>query len=189
VEQSGQSAASAQLDAPSALGPRLEKCGLSVFGPAKVENLAEDAPLEELQERFKFLGQLNQYHSSVEDEVWDSFLFLCIFVGQAVPGCPAAWCHQHARTHKTLHARTPQVVYPALDSKVKNVTVAYSVEHQEEVRFKCPGGGVPSDPTGLLAPGHHSARHARSRARRRQQRLILHLQHLFLVCRRCFLNS
>jgi hypothetical protein len=25
------------------------------------------------------------------------------------------------------------VVYPALDSKVKNVTVAYSVEHQDEV--------------------------------------------------------
>ncbi|KAF5841828.1 hypothetical protein DUNSADRAFT_10891, partial [Dunaliella salina] len=59
---------------------------------ALVGNLAEDAPLEELQERFKFLGQLNQYHSSVEDEV----------------------------------------VYPALDSKVKNVTVAYSVEHQDE---------------------------------------------------------
>lgn len=36
---------------------------------AQVENLAEDAPLEELQERFKFLGQLNQYHTSVEDEV------------------------------------------------------------------------------------------------------------------------
>eukprot|EP00983_Pelagomonas_calceolata_P094381 1157884-Pelagomonas_calceolata.AAC.11 len=34
-----------------------------------VGNLAEDAPLGELQERFKFLGQLNQYHSSVEDEV------------------------------------------------------------------------------------------------------------------------
>lgn len=27
-----------------------------------------------------------------------------------------------------------QVVYPALDSKVKNVTSAYSVEHQDEVR-------------------------------------------------------
>lgn len=35
----------------------------------QVENLAEDGPLEELQERFKFLGRLNQYHSSVEDEV------------------------------------------------------------------------------------------------------------------------
>lgn len=27
-----------------------------------------------------------------------------------------------------------QVVYPALDAKVKNVTVAYTVEHQDEVR-------------------------------------------------------
>ncbi len=27
----------------------------------------------------------------------------------------------------------PQVVYPALDSKVKNVTLAYSVEHEDEV--------------------------------------------------------
>ena len=27
-----------------------------------------------------------------------------------------------------------QVVYPALDAKVKNVTVAYTVEHEEEVR-------------------------------------------------------
>ena len=36
----------------------------------QVESIAEeDAPLEELQQRFKFLGQLNQYHSSVEDEV------------------------------------------------------------------------------------------------------------------------
>lgn len=26
-----------------------------------------------------------------------------------------------------------QVVYPALDSKVRNVTVAYSVEHEDEV--------------------------------------------------------
>lgn len=27
-----------------------------------------------------------------------------------------------------------QVVYPALDAKVKNVTLAYSVEHEDEVR-------------------------------------------------------
>jgi len=29
-----------------------------------------------------------------------------------------------------------QVVYPALDAKVKNVTLAYSVEHEDEVRMK-----------------------------------------------------
>lgn len=28
---------------------------------------------------------------------------------------------------------TLQVVYPALDSKVKNVTLAYMVEHEDEV--------------------------------------------------------
>jgi zinc finger-like protein len=28
-----------------------------------------------------------------------------------------------------------EVVYPALDSKVKNVTLAYSVEHEDEVNF------------------------------------------------------
>jgi hypothetical protein len=28
-----------------------------------------------------------------------------------------------------------QVVYPALDAKVKNVTLAYSVEHEDEVRY------------------------------------------------------
>ena len=52
-----------------------------------MENLVEDAPLEELQERFKFLGQLNQYHSSVEDEVCfvpvcllsSSVLCMCVF--------------------------------------------------------------------------------------------------------------
>jgi hypothetical protein len=27
-----------------------------------------------------------------------------------------------------------QVVYPVLDAKVRNVTLAYSVEHQDEVR-------------------------------------------------------
>ena len=30
-----------------------------------------------------------------------------------------------------------QVVYPALDLKVKNVTLAYTVEHQDEVRRHC----------------------------------------------------
>lgn len=29
-----------------------------------------------------------------------------------------------------------QVVYPALDLKVKNVTRAYTVEHEDEVRLK-----------------------------------------------------
>lgn len=32
-----------------------------------------------------------------------------------------------------------QVVYPALDSKVRNVTVAYTVEHEDEVRILLPG--------------------------------------------------
>lgn len=33
-----------------------------------------------------------------------------------------------------------QVVYPALDSKVKNVTLAYTVEHEDEVH-DCSRGG------------------------------------------------
>jgi hypothetical protein len=33
-----------------------------------------------------------------------------------------------------VRARARQVVYPALDAKVKNVTLAYSVEHEDEVR-------------------------------------------------------
>lgn len=55
-------------------------------------NLVEQ--LWHLRERYRFLGQVYKYHSSVEDEV----------------------------------------VYPALDSKVRNVTLAYSVEHEDEVR-------------------------------------------------------
>lgn len=54
-------------------------------------------------------------------------------------------CEQNRHNlHKSLarqvsdQLRVPlQVVYPALDAKVKNVTVAYSVEHQDEV-----GSGV-----------------------------------------------
>ena len=34
----------------------------------------------------------------------------------------------------------PQVVYPALDAKVKNVTIAYSHEHRDEVSAHCRGG-------------------------------------------------
>ena len=30
-----------------------------------------------------------------------------------------------------------QVVYPALDAKVKNVTIAYSHEHRDEVSVRC----------------------------------------------------
>ena len=31
------------------------------------------------------------------------------------------------------NCRSAQVVYPALDAKVRNVTLAYSVEHEDEV--------------------------------------------------------
>lgn len=40
-----------------------------------------------------------------------------------------------------------QVVYPALDSKVRNVTKAYSVEHQDEVGMR----GQASGASGLLS--------------------------------------
>ncbi len=48
------------------------------------------------------------------------------------------WCHLLPRPRRPLPARSPpspplpQVVYPALDLKVKNVTRAYSVEHEDE---------------------------------------------------------
>lgn len=71
-----------------------------------------------LKERFSFLEQVYNYHSSVEDEV-----------GRA---CHAQCCSLW-RTAGVLDVLLAQVVYPALDSKVRNVTSAYSREHEDEV--------------------------------------------------------
>ena len=51
----------------------------------------------------------------------------------------------HLRT-SIEYAVTLQVVYPALDLKVKNVTHAYSVEHEDEVSY-C--SAVPGPSPGL----------------------------------------
>ena len=76
-----------------------------------------------LKKRYHFLEQVYNYHSSVEDEV------RCRDV-----------CGSMARRPKLCRLpKTPQrdmrsqVVYPALDLKVKNVTSAYSREHEDEV--------------------------------------------------------
>lgn len=84
--------------------------------PDKEQDLLDR--LLHLKERYYFLEQVYKYHSSVEDEVT-----LCCF--QLL--CTACW---HILVTSNL---PPQVVYPALDSKVRNVTSAYSVEHQDEV--------------------------------------------------------
>jgi len=80
----------AELESIAALMASLE---------ASAQEEAVVQQLETIQARFQLLGQINRYHSCVEDEV----------------------------------------VYPALEFKVRNVTPAYSVEHGEEVRR---GGGA-----------------------------------------------
>lgn len=86
-------------------------------GPAQQSDVL-GAKLQELRERYRFLEQIYKYHSSVEDEVGAVWL-------------PSSWRRiSHVKTYSMIFW---QVVYPALDSKVKNVTLAYSVEHQDEV--------------------------------------------------------
>lgn len=81
-----------------------------------------------LKERYHFLEQVYKYHSSVEDEVRGAWL-QHNHPQERAPGA-ASSC---SLPIPTLLALLLQVVYPALDTKVKNVTSAYSVEHQDEV--------------------------------------------------------
>lgn len=74
--------------------------------------------LVHLKERYHFLEQVYKYHSSVEDEV--SLILVDLGI-TADPATCSAW------------GPLLQVVYPALDTKVKNVTSAYVVEHRDEV--------------------------------------------------------
>jgi hypothetical protein len=121
-----------------------------------------EARLAHLKERYHFLEQVYKYHSSVEDEVHTatrceraSQHFQCIQVIMAPLSCvhlpvviarpPAApllllpgatrRCCRCCRCCCHAHPGAMQVVYPALETKVKNVTSAYSVEHQDEVRW------------------------------------------------------
>lgn len=68
--------------------------------------------LTSLNTRYKFLTNIYKYHSSVEDEVCSIALLTT--------------CDRHCPT---------QVIYPALDSKVRNVTLSYRVEHEDEERL------------------------------------------------------
>ena len=66
------------------------------------------ATLEAIRQKLHFLAQVYSYHSVAEDEVWRRTLY---------PKC--------------AYVRS-QIVYPALDAKVKNVTLHYRVEHADE---------------------------------------------------------
>ena len=78
-----------------------------------------------LKDRYVFLQQIYGYHSNVEDEV----RHLSRPAQSHAGGCGAA-----ATSDLSVCV---QVVYPALEAKVKNVTQAYSVEHEDEVRQAC----------------------------------------------------
>ncbi|KXZ51428.1 hypothetical protein GPECTOR_12g390 [Gonium pectorale] len=69
--------------------------------------------LVDLRKRYRFLEQVYKYHSAVEDEVWTAAVQALLPIRHGM-------------------ARVMQVLYPALDSKVRNVTLAYSIEHQDE---------------------------------------------------------
>ena len=101
------------------------------------------ADLHQLQDRYHLLVQVNRYHSSVEDEVSTLSSTLlsgasCIkgtsetSCGCKVPsGLLTTVCSVSMFQVKALS----QVVYPALEQKVSNVTHSYTVEHGEEVCF------------------------------------------------------
>jgi hypothetical protein len=101
--------------------------------------------LKDLKSRYRFLEQIYKYHSNVEDEV--RLLATgpqrrCCCRRLTSPGCALACMHDACAVM--------QVVYPALDAKVKNVTVAYTVEHQDEVRATTLGHGAIAVSTWLL---------------------------------------
>ena len=100
--------------------------------------------LTALKGRVAFLERVYSIHSSVEDEAsfytrheqWSPCVVHRRVFGTCHPFRDGLSCRNHhsdpALTLLTLVGA--QVVYPALDAKVKNVTVAYTVEHEEEVR-------------------------------------------------------
>ncbi len=118
---------------------RSELDDLSAAVAALEETDVSDASqsLGSLKRRVAFLDRVYSIHSSVEDEVGDaSFLLPCVGTSrhqqlyQAYQYRTASGGHlATARSSAVL-----QVVYPALELKVKNVTHAYSIEHEDEVR-------------------------------------------------------
>ncbi len=83
------------------------------------------AALAAVRVRCRFLTRVYKYHSAVEDEVKrreeES--------GETrPPQCMLALCL--SRAHAPI---SHQVIYPALDARISNVTPAYTVEHEDEV--------------------------------------------------------
>lgn len=83
--------------------------------------------LLQLRDRYQLLVQVNRYHASVEDEVRRGPVALSR--DEAYEG-HANYTNENA--HMMFHL---QIVYPALEYKVQNVTQPYSVEHGEEVSY------------------------------------------------------
>lgn len=95
--------------------------------------------LASLKRRVAFLDRVYSIHSSVEDEVKCRTLMercRCIEHSTGYQMTLSGWerCLM-LRCLEVSACRMLQVVYPALDLKVKNVTHAYSVEHEDEVRL------------------------------------------------------
>ena len=83
-----------------------------------------------------------KYHSNVEDEVRTVSLLNLLHIrlssqSLAIVGASPTLINFFSPLNKTLSAFSVlfQVVYPALDLKVKNVTRAYTVEHEDEVNI------------------------------------------------------
>ena len=98
--------------------------------------------LTRLRSRYRFLEQVYKYHSNVEDEVRTVSLLNLLHIrlssqSLAIVGASPTLINFFSPLNKTLSAFSVlfQVVYPDLDLKVKNVTRAYTVEHEDEVNI------------------------------------------------------
>ena len=92
--------------------------------------------LSDVKRRVVFLDRVYSIHSSVEDEVScrDSFKH-CFTAEVSLGRSQVSKISKLDRISTQSDSSSLQVVYPALDLKVKNVTHAYSVEHEDEVPF------------------------------------------------------
>ena len=103
---------------------------------AQLENSVAEQAIEgqvaHLSGRYRFLEQVYKYHSNVEDEVRQHAPQKLLGRRRGDPRTPPARRSFHVAVRWV--GCLMQVVYPALDAKVKNVTLAYSVEHEDEVR-------------------------------------------------------
>lgn len=162
-------------------GSNKECCaGTTTAAPPAPPALTPAAALASVRARCRFLARVYKYHSAVEDEVRRE--------GkrrgrERVPArCPRtapdhrtpARGNRHSLSLTRTHPLPPQVIYPALDARVSNVTPAYTVEHEDEVRGvrNERGKGKSArtrDPLSLSMPrrsarppSHHSLSHGRA---------------------------